>query len=99
MGALFSLNVSAYASGNPAPTFSLVSSTADAGDYSFAGSTLSFTPSEAGEFGFVFQAQNEPVSYTHLDVYKRQLDMQGLCQIPRISNRHYQISKAQTFKS
>ena len=59
MGALFSLNVSAYASGNPAPTFSLVSSTADAGDYSFAGSTLSFTPSEAGEFGFVFQAQNE----------------------------------------
>ena len=59
VGALFSLNVSAYASGNPAPTFSLVSSTADAGDYSFAGSTLSFTPSEAGEFGFVFQAQNE----------------------------------------
>ncbi len=59
VGALFSLNVSTYASGNPAPTFSLVSSTADAGDYSFAGSTLSFTPSEAGEFGFVFQAQNE----------------------------------------
>jgi hypothetical protein len=59
VGALFSLNVSAYASGNPAPTFSLVSSTANAGDYSFAGSTLSFTPGAAGEFAFVFQAQNE----------------------------------------
>jgi hypothetical protein len=59
VGALFSLNVSTYASGNPAPTFSLVSSTANAGDYSFAGGTLSFTPSTAGAFEFVFLASNE----------------------------------------
>ncbi|NCD22528.1 MAG: hypothetical protein EOL90_06275 [Spartobacteria bacterium] len=59
VGVLFSLDVSAYDSGNPVPALSLVSSTADAGDYSFAGSTLSFTPSVAGEFEFVFQASNE----------------------------------------
>lgn len=59
VGVLFSLDVSAYDSGNPVPALSLVSSTADGGDYSFAGSTLSFTPSAAGEFEFVFQASNE----------------------------------------
>ncbi len=59
VGVLFSLDVSAYDSGNPVPALSLVSSTADAGDYSFAGSTLSFTPSAAGEFEFVFLASNE----------------------------------------
>ncbi len=56
---LFSLDISAYDSGNPVPALSLESSTADAGDYSFAGSTLSFTPSTAGDFEFVFLASNE----------------------------------------
>ncbi|NCA83404.1 MAG: hypothetical protein EOM72_11785 [Opitutae bacterium] len=59
VGVLFSLDVSTYDSGNPAPVLSLDSSTADAGDYSFAGGTLSFTPSVAGEFEFVFMASNE----------------------------------------
>ncbi|HOO21752.1 MAG TPA: lamin tail domain-containing protein, partial [Kiritimatiellia bacterium] len=59
VGVLFSLNVSAYASGNPAPAVTLDSSTADAGDYSFAAGTLSFTPSTAGAFDFVFLASNE----------------------------------------
>ena len=58
VGALFTLDVSAYDSGYPAPTLTLVSSTADAGDYSFADGTLSFTPSAEGNFEFVFQAQN-----------------------------------------
>ncbi|NCC92083.1 MAG: hypothetical protein EOM10_02180, partial [Opitutae bacterium] len=59
VGVLFSLDVSVYDSGNPAPAVTLESSTADAGDYSFAGGTLSFTPSTAGEFDFVFLASNE----------------------------------------
>ena len=59
VGVLFSLDVSGYASGNPVPALSLVSSTADVGDYSFAGSTLSFTPSVAGDVEFVFMASNE----------------------------------------
>ncbi|MGD9781941.1 MAG: caspase family protein [Kiritimatiellia bacterium] len=59
VGALFSLDADSYASGNPAPAVTLESSTADAGDYSFAAGTLSFTPSVAGEFEFVFLASNE----------------------------------------
>jgi hypothetical protein len=59
VGVLFSLDVSVYDSGNPAPAVTLESSTAEAGDYSFAGGTLSFTPSMAGEFDFVFLASNE----------------------------------------
>ena len=58
LGALFTLNMAAYVSGSPVPVLSLVSSTASAGDYSFLGSTLSFTPSAAGNFEFVFQASN-----------------------------------------
>lgn len=59
VGVLFSLDVSVYDSGNPAPAVTLESSTADAGDYSFAGGMLSFTPSTAGAFDFVFLASNE----------------------------------------
>ena len=58
VGALFTLNASGYASGSPVPTLSLVSSTAAGPDYSFAGSTLSFTPSATGTFVFVFRASN-----------------------------------------
>lgn len=59
VGVEFTLDVSAYDSGNPVPTLTLVSSTAAAGDYSFAGSTLSFTPSAGGSFAFVFMTSNE----------------------------------------
>jgi hypothetical protein len=59
VGVLFTLDVSAYDSGSPVPALSLVSSTADGVDYGFAGGTLSFTPSVAGSFEFVFQASNE----------------------------------------
>jgi hypothetical protein len=58
VGVLFTLDVSAYDSGYPAPTLTLESSTANEGDYSFANGTLSFTPSAAGEFEFVFMASN-----------------------------------------
>lgn len=57
-GVLFTLNVAPYVSGNPAPVLSLDSSTAAAGDYSFAGGTLSFTPSASGDFEFTFLATN-----------------------------------------
>ena len=58
VGVLFALDVSGYASGSPAPAISLLSSTASAADYSFAGTTLSFTPSATGTFAFVFRATN-----------------------------------------
>ena len=58
-GAPFTLNVGAYASGYPVPAISVVSSTADAGDYSMAAGSLTFTPSETGEFEFVFSALND----------------------------------------
>ncbi len=58
VGALFTLNVSGYVSGSPAPVISLSSSTASASDYSFASPTLSFTPSTTGVFAFVFRATN-----------------------------------------
>jgi hypothetical protein len=58
VGVLFTLNVSSYASGNPTPVLSLASSTANGADYSFAGGTLSFTPSATGTFAFVFRASN-----------------------------------------
>ena len=57
VGALFTLDVSGYASGSPAPALSLQSTTASSG-YSFAGTTLSFTPSATGTFAFVFRASN-----------------------------------------
>ena len=59
VGVEFTLDVSTYDSGNPVPTLSLVSSTAAGADYGFTGSTLTFTPSEAGAFQFVFMASNE----------------------------------------
>ena len=58
VGALFTLNASGYASGSPTPALALVSSTASASDYGFAGTTLSFTPSATGTFAFVFRASN-----------------------------------------
>ena len=58
VGVLFALDVSGYASGSPAPAISLLSSTASAADYGFAGTTLSFTPSATGTFAFVFRATN-----------------------------------------
>ena len=58
VGAPFTLDVSGYASGSPSPSLSLVSSTASASDYGFAGTTLSFTPSATGTFAFVFRATN-----------------------------------------
>ena len=58
VGSLFTLPVSGYASGYPVPTLSLVSSTANGADYTFASGTLSFTPSAAGSFAFVFRASN-----------------------------------------
>lgn len=58
VGALFTLNVSGYVSGSPAPVISLSSSSASASDYSFASPTLSFTPSTTGVFAFVFRATN-----------------------------------------
>lgn len=54
----FTLNVSAYADGYPAPALSLTSSTANGADYSFAGGTLTYTPSVTGTFSFVFLASN-----------------------------------------
>ncbi len=58
LGALFTLDVSTYVSGYPAPAVALVSSTASGSDYSFAGGALSFTPSATGTFAFVFRASN-----------------------------------------
>ncbi len=58
LSALFTLNLSGYVSGYPPPVLSLLSSTASGTDYSFAGDTLSFTPSVTGTFAFVFQATN-----------------------------------------
>ena len=58
VGVLFTLDVSGYVSGSPAPAISLFSSTASASDYGFTGSTLSFTPSATGTFAFVFRATN-----------------------------------------
>ncbi len=58
VGVLFSLNAASYASGNPAPAVTLLSSTADGAEYGFAGGSLSFTPSVTGSFDFVFQASN-----------------------------------------
>ena len=58
VGLLFTLPVSSYASGYPVPTLSMVSSTANGADYTFAGGTLSFTPSATGTFAFVFCASN-----------------------------------------
>ena len=57
VGALFTLGVSGYVSGVPAPALTLHSTTAPSG-YSFAGGTLSFTPSATGTFSFVFRASN-----------------------------------------
>ena len=54
----FSLDVAGYVSGSPTPALQLLSSTANAADYGFAGGTLSFTPSATGTFAFVFQATN-----------------------------------------
>ena len=58
VGALFTFNVASQVSGYPAPAIALTSSTADEADYSFSAGSLSFTPSETGSFGFVFQASN-----------------------------------------
>jgi hypothetical protein len=58
VGTLFTLGVTGYASGSPAPTLALFSSTASAADYGFSGGTLSFTPSATGTFAFVFRASN-----------------------------------------
>ena len=57
VGALFTLDVAAQVSGYPVPAITLQSATASSG-YSFSGGTLSFTPSAAGTFAFVFRASN-----------------------------------------
>jgi len=54
----FTLDVSIYDSGYPAPTLTLMSSTAAGADYEFLAGTLTFTPSAEGNFAFVFQASN-----------------------------------------
>jgi len=51
--------VASYASGYPAPTITVDSSTASGTDYDLAGGMLSYTPSETGTFSFVFGAAND----------------------------------------
>ena len=58
VGVALNLNVAAYVSGYPIPSIALSSSTAAGSDYSFAGGTLTYTPSAAGSYTFAFLASN-----------------------------------------
>ena len=58
VGVLFTLDVADYVTGYPVPAITLVSSTASGSDYSLSGGVLSYTPSAAGTYSFVFRASN-----------------------------------------
>ncbi len=52
------VNIADYVSGSPAPTVTLVSSTADSGDYEFEDGYLMFAPPAGGTYTFTFTATN-----------------------------------------
>jgi hypothetical protein len=52
------LDIASYASGSPAPAVTLVSSTADSGDYDFDEGFLMFAPPAGGTYTFTFAAAN-----------------------------------------
>ena len=52
------LNLADYVSGTPAPAITLVSTTADSGDYEFEDGYLMFAPPAAGSYTFTFMASN-----------------------------------------
>ncbi len=52
------LNLADYVSGTPAPAITLVSATADSGDYECEDGYLMFAPPAAGSYSFTFMASN-----------------------------------------
>ena len=58
------IDLAEYASGAPAPTITLVSATADSGDYEFEDGCLLFIPPAAGDYTFTFSAANSEGSAT-----------------------------------
>ena len=52
------LDIASYASGSPAPTVTLVSSTADSNDYEFEDGYLMFAPPAGDNYTFTFAASN-----------------------------------------
>ena len=58
VGSNYSITLSDYVSGSPAPTISLTATTADSGDYEYEDGILMFTPPSTDAYTFDFTADN-----------------------------------------